>query len=90
MAKIYKVNGEILNIEPKNGTDFSWEELNSIVHGYIEIIRLGDGKIMVMNEEGKVYGLDINLYATNLLLSAGYRGDFVVGDVLVCRSDEVK
>lgn len=27
MAKIYKANGEVLDIEPKNGTDFQLEEL---------------------------------------------------------------
>lgn len=28
MAKIYKTNGEVLDIEPKNGTDFQLEELH--------------------------------------------------------------
>lgn len=90
MAKIYKVNGEILDIEPKNGSDFSLEELQGVVRGYIEILPLNNDEIMVMNEEGKCDNLGINLMATSLMLCAGYRHDFIVGDVLVCKSDEVK
>lgn len=33
MAKIYKMNGEVLDIEPKNGQDFQLEELQTIVGG---------------------------------------------------------
>lgn len=90
MAKIYKMNGEVLYIEPKNGENFSLEELQKIVRGYIEILPLDDDEIMVLNEEGKCKNLGINLMATSLMLCAGYRHDFIVGDVLVCRSDEVK
>lgn len=36
MAKIYKANGEVLDIEPKNGTDFQLEELQAIVGGLID------------------------------------------------------
>lgn len=90
MAKIYKVNGEILDIEPKNGSDFSLEELQGIVHGYIEVLHLNDNEIMVLNEEGKCKNLGINIMATSLILCAGYRYDFIVGDVLVCKSDELK
>ena len=32
MAKIYKTNGEVLDIESKNGTDFQLEELQAIVN----------------------------------------------------------
>lgn len=48
MAKIYKMNGEVLNVEPKNGTDFQLEELQAIVGGMIQIIEISDTEIMVM------------------------------------------
>ena len=35
MAKIYRTNGDVENVEPKNGTDFQLEELSAIVGGYI-------------------------------------------------------
>lgn len=90
MAKIYKMNGEVLNIEPKNGSDFSLEELQGIVRGYIEILPLDDDEIMVLNEEGKCKNLAINTMATYLLWDAGYHGDYIVGDVLVCKREEIK
>lgn len=90
MATIVKTDGSKVNVEPKNGNDFKLAELQSIVGGYIEIIYLPDGKIMVLNEEGKLDGLEVNIQAT-LLYQAAYRvDDFIVGDVLICESEQVK
>ena len=36
MEKIYKANGEVLDIEPKNGRDFQLKELQTIVGGLIK------------------------------------------------------
>ena len=60
MAKIYKMNGEVLDIEPKNGQDFQLEELQTIVGGLIQIIEINDTEIMVINEEGKLENLPLN------------------------------
>ena len=61
MAKIYKTNGEVLDIEPKNGTDFQLEELRKVVSGNIEVAYLNDteNRIMVLNEEGKIMDLPL-------------------------------
>lgn len=53
MAKIIKTDGTIVEVTPQNGTDFQLEELQKIVGGYIEVLRLTDNEIMVANEEGK-------------------------------------
>lgn len=90
MGKIYKADGMITTVEPKNGTDYSLEELQGIVGGYIEVLPLNDDEIMVLNEEGKILGLDLNDNATELISEAGMWDDFIVGDVLVCKNDEVK
>lgn len=90
MATIYKTSGECIEIAPKNGSDFSLSELQSIVSGYIEIINLFDGRIMVVNEEGKLKGLAINHVATRIFNEAFPTTLDVVGDVLVCANDEVK
>lgn len=91
MARIYKAHGEMINIEPKNGTDFSLEEMQAIVSGYIEIVYLQNEKIMVLNEEGKLKGLAINHEATRIFRkSYPYTNDVIVGDVLVCNETEVK
>ena len=84
MAKIIKTNGEVLEVEPKNGTDFSLEEMQAIVGGYIEIVSLGDD-LMVVNEEGKLIGLPINDVATAMITN-----DIIVGDVLICKNNQIK
>lgn len=85
MADWIKTNGERIEVQPKNGTDFSLEELQGFVGGYIEIVRMDDEHLMVVNEEGKVYGLPINMTASMLIMR-----DTIVGDVLVCKSNEIK
>lgn len=55
MATIIKTNGERIEVSPKDETKgFTLEELTDIVDGYIEIIRLNDSQIMVINDE-KIY-----------------------------------
>lgn len=88
-AKIIYANGTNKDVAPKNGKDFSYEELREIVDGYIEIVQPKDPKkIMVINEEGKLLGLELNLEATKLY--GQFPFDVIVGDVLYCDSDMVK
>lgn len=86
-ARVYKADGRIYPVDPIDGESFSLEELQAIVGGLIEIIYLPDGKIMVLNEEGKYSGLEPNDNATVI---ANIDPDFIVGDVLVCRSSQVR
>lgn len=88
-ANIIMTNGVTIGIKPKNGTDFSLEELQTIVDGHIEVLRLTDEQIMIVNEEGKLNGLSFNAKATRMVREAGY-DDFIVGDVLVCHTNMVK
>lgn len=88
-SRIIKTNNEVIEVTPKNGTDFSLEELQEIVGGYIEILPLKDNEIMVINEEGKLDGLDYNSKATKEVQKCGL-ADFIVGDVLVCDTQMVK
>lgn len=83
MAQIIKTTGEIIETEPSNGTDFSLTELQAVVGGFIEVVYLPDGRLMVVNEEGKLNGLPINEKASELY------PDLIVGDVLVCEYYEI-
>lgn len=83
MAQIIKTTGEIIETQPSNGTDFSLSELQAIVGGFIEVVHLSDGRLMVVNEEGKLEGLPINEKASQLY------PDLIVGDVLVCEYYEI-
>ena len=90
MAKIYKTDGSIIDVEPKNGTDFKWEELHDIVGGYIEIVQLNSNQIMVVNEEGKLYNLGYNSNATEAMRDNLLTNDYIVGDALLCDSSQVE
>ena len=70
-------------VEPENGSDFSLKELQTMVGGCIEIVNLPSGKIMVVNEEGRLIGLPINSIATELY------GGLIVGNALVCNKNQV-
>ena len=72
-AMILRADGTCQEIQPANGTDFQLSELQAIVGAgappgchWIEIVHTKDGRIMVINEEGKLYGLPRNAQATAL------------------------
>lgn len=98
MAKIYKTNGEVIEVSPKNGKTFELEELQAIVehkvddvsYHYIEIINLRDGRLMVLNEEGKLIGAPMNNNATDIFVQSFGVFDIVVGNVLVCNDNEIE
>jgi len=92
----YKERGHSFPVElvnPKDGKEFSSEEMKEIVKsggnnsGYIEIKRLGSA-YMVLNEEGKLVGLEMNSIATSIFEQYGYN-DYIVGDVLICNSKQI-
>lgn len=92
MAKIFNTDGTTRDIEPKNGTDFQLDEMKEIVGGHIELVDLRDGRLLVINEEGKLYKLDVNLAATTMAHAARAIADWdcIVGNVLLCNSDQIK
>lgn len=91
MAKLYKTNGEIVEVEPENGSDFSLEELQSFVDGYIEVAYLDNERVIVINEEGKINNLPYNENATaeyNRAMKC--RADYIAGDALICKHNQIK
>lgn len=90
-AILIKSSGATAGIFPANGTDFKLEELQGYVDGYIEIVRVTDKVIMVINEDGKDV-LPVNVMATVLAKAqrAIFPGDYICGDVVMCPSEMVK
>lgn len=86
-AHIYYPNGDFQETQPKNGTTFELEEMQEIVGGYIEVIRLKDGRLMIVNEEGLLQGLPVNIEATNILRRDHSTTQYIVGNAIVCDSD---
>jgi len=90
-GKLYKTDGTIKEIEPKDGKTFSLKELQAYVGGYIDVIQIDDDTIMFINDEGKLDGLEKNENATNIFMQAYpieqyplNNDQLVVGDVVVC------
>lgn len=89
MGKVIKSDGTTVELLPKNGTDYTLDEMQEVVGGLIEIIPCFDEtKVMVINEEGKLLGLPYNEKATLLAKIAWW--DSIVGDVLICDNNEIK
>lgn len=88
---IIKEDGTTVNYSPRSGGHYELDELQSIVGGYIQIISLHDGRLMVINDEGKQLALPMNSLATDIALEQGaiFANDFIVGDVLICREGDI-
>ena len=84
MAVLIKANGEESVV-----TDLSLENLQKLVDGYIEIVPTIDGRLLVLNEEGKIIGLPKNPKATKLTNGIINQGDYIVGDVVVGTKKEI-
>jgi hypothetical protein len=67
MATILRVEGTQEVITPANG-HWRLEELQTMVGGYIEILRTVDGKFLVIDEEGKLKKKPRNDQATRLYI----------------------
>lgn len=53
MATLIKTDGSKLEIQPQNGLGFQLDELQKFVDGYIDIINLHNGDILVINDNGE-------------------------------------
>lgn len=96
-AELYKVDESIVEVTPKNGTDFSLKELQLFVGGAIEIVYFPTGKIMIVHGEGKLLGFAENENATRVWKKEfpieeypHNNNQLVVGDIVICDSEMVK
>jgi hypothetical protein len=67
--------------------DNTLEGMQAAVGGYIQIVNTKDGKLMVMNEDGKLKGLIFNETATEMVEL--FPGDYVAGNVLIAEQNEI-
>ena len=92
-AKLLKVSGEVMEIEPKNGTDFKLDELYKHLQcSLVEVINLNQDDIMVVDEKGKYTSNVVNVNATVLAQEnqAITSWDYIAGDAIVCNRKMVK
>ena len=88
-AKIIYTDKEAEDYTPKNGKTFGKTEMYGIVEGYIDIIRLNDGRVIVVDSQGKALNKAVNIPATNILRRDHYTTDYIVGTAIVCDADMI-
>ena len=88
-AKIIYTDKEAEDYTPKNGKTFGLTEMQEIVGGYIEPIRLNDGRVIIVDEDGKSKDKAVNIPATNILRRDHYTTDYIVGTAIVCDADMI-
>lgn len=93
-AKLLKASGEVLEIEPKNGTDFKLDELYKHLQcRLVQIIHLNRGDIMVVDDEGKLASNNVvNVNATMLAQEnqAITSWDYIAGNAIVCNRKMIR
>ena len=82
---LIKSNGSWKMIEQK---DFSLEDYQKIVGGWVEYVHVYDDIAMFCNEEGKIKNLPVNNIATQYIKSKQPFDDVICGDVIFSKTDE--
>lgn len=77
MAVVLKSNG--MRVDAKID---SLKQMQELVGGYVEFVYLND-KVLIVNEEGLLYGLPRNNQATEIA------GHPIVGDAILCGVNEL-
>ena len=88
-AKIIYTDKEAEDYTPKNGKTFALTEMQEIIGGYVEPIRLNDGRMILVDEEGKSKNKAVNIPATNILRRDHFTTDYIVGTAIVCDADMI-
>ncbi len=85
---IYQADGNVIE-KTFSKSNISLKDMQNIVKGYIEFLYLKNDLIMVVNEEGKINSLPVNIKATRLVQESGIN-DIIVGDVLVINKNLIQ
>lgn len=88
-AKVIYTDKEAEDYTPKNGKTFGLTEMQEIIGGYVEPIRLNDGRMIIVDEDGKSKDKAVNIPATNILRRDHYTTDYIVGTAIVCDADMI-
>ena len=70
--------------------DKSLSAMQKAVGGYIEIVGLPDGRMIVIDEEGKYKDYQINEKATELTKGLLHEFDVIVGDAILAEKGEIE
>lgn len=85
MARLITVNMDSNPIKPKNGTDFTLNELYELIGcSLVEVINIDRDNIMIVDEEGAINGSVLNSTVTSMY------GHPIFGNVVICKRSELK
>ena len=91
MALLIKADGS-RRIVFAEGNFFSLQEMYSVLDcSIVQPVFLQDGRVMWIDEEGKLKPHSVNLPATVLLHKAGgLQNDYIAGSALITKKEEVE
>jgi hypothetical protein len=81
-ARIIRADG--ITVPFDKPAPFKLEDVQAAVGGYVELVHLQGGLILLVDEEGKLKHKRGNLMASAIA------GHTIVGDVLLCRIEDLK
>lgn len=92
MIEVYYVDGRVERVTAPSppSSPSRLHFFQEIVGGYVEVLHLGDGRLLLVNEDGKTQAvpLPLNYKATSLVGARLRPGDVIVGTVLVVTPEE--
>ena len=90
MATIVYPNGSFVDLRPDPDTGaLTLEQLQQAVGGYIEAVYCPDGRVMMVNEQGKLKNLALNHYATKVSDIWNQARDVIVGPIVIGTPQEM-
>lgn len=92
MAKLYKCDGTVKDVEPKNKKDgFGLQELYNLIGcRLVELVYLPNDEIIIVDEEGLVNNSELNVKITQIARQkSGYQYT-LFGNAILCKSEEFK
>ncbi len=90
MAVLIKPDGDQVKVTPREKR-FTLEEMYTLLEcALLQVIFLPNGRVMWIDEEGKLKPHRVNDVATELLEQAGgIPGDYIAGSALITDHDEI-
>jgi len=91
MATLFRTDLTSEEITPKNGSDFSLEELYELLDcDSVEVVPLTKFNSIIVDEEGKLKDKECNIYASKIYQKFLNTTDVLVGDCLMINNEELK
>jgi hypothetical protein len=81
MATLLRADGSAETLQPPNGVHWNLTELQTLVGGFVEVVRTTDLRFLVIDEEGKNKRKPLNIAATRIYQYG--RSDVIAGDAVV-------